>query len=181
MTKLQGYVGETPDLRGIFWTNELPQLKDYVNQGGLSRAAIFNAVEASLARLDTPYIDLLQIHRFDRSTPVEETMEALHDLVKSRKVRYIGASSMWATEFAEMQFVAERRGWTKFVSMQNHYNLLYREEEREMNRFCDRTGVGLIPVSFPLPLPCFYHLWSERHGLPFLSSGIMTLLIDFIR
>lgn len=145
MTKLHGYVGETPDLRGILYPNELPQLKDYTNQGGQSRAAIFNAVEASLARLDTPYIDLLQIHRFDRETPIEETMEALHDLVKSGKVRYIGASSMWATEFAEMQFVAEKRGWTKFVSMQNHYNLLYREEEREMNRFCDRTGVGLIP------------------------------------
>ena len=77
--------------------------------------------------------------------PIEETMEALHDLVKSGKVRYIGASSMWATQFARMQFVAEKHGWTKFVSMQNHYNLLYREEEREMNRFCDDTGVGLIP------------------------------------
>ena len=90
---------------------------------------------------------LLQIHRFDSLVPIEETMEALHDLVKSGKVRYIGASSMWATQFAQMQFVAEKHGWTKFVSMQNHYNLLYREEEREMNRFCDDTGVGLIPVS----------------------------------
>lgn len=116
-------------------------------QPGLSRQAIFAAVEASLARLDTPYIDLLQIHRFDPLVPIEETMEALHDLVKSGKVRYIGASSMWATQFARMQFVAEKHGWTKFVSMQNHYNLLYREEEREMNRFCDDTGVGLIPVS----------------------------------
>ena len=77
-------------------------------------------------------------------------MEALHDLVKSGKVRYIGASSMWATQFAQMQFVAEKNGWTKFISMQNHYNLLYREEEREMNRFCDATGVGLIPVSYHL-------------------------------
>jgi aryl-alcohol dehydrogenase-like predicted oxidoreductase len=121
---------------------------------GLSRQAIFNAVDASLRRLDTTYIDLLQIHRFDPNTPIEETMEALHDLVKSGKVRYIGASSMWATQFARMQFVAEIRGWTKFISMQNHYNLLYREEEREMNRFCRDTGVGLIPVSlflFPLP------------------------------
>jgi aryl-alcohol dehydrogenase-like predicted oxidoreductase len=116
----------------------------------LSRQAIFNAVDASLKRLDTPYIDLLQIHRFDPNTPLEETMEALHDLVKSGKVRYIGASSMWATQFAQLQFVAEKNGWTKFVSMQNHYNLLYREEEREMNRFCDATGVGLIPVSIRL-------------------------------
>ena len=145
MTKCYGYVGEDPSIRGIMLANELPQLKDYTNQGGLSRAAIFNAVNASLARLDTSYIDLLQIHRYDPGTPVEETMEALHDLVKSGKVRYIGASSMWAVQFAEMQFTAERRGWTKFVSMQNQYNLLYREEEREMNRFCNRTGVGLIP------------------------------------
>jgi hypothetical protein len=117
---------------------------------GLSRQAIFTAVEASLARLDTPYLDLLQIHRFDANTPIEETMEALHDLVKSGKVRYIGASSMWATQFAQMQFVAEKHGWTKFVSMQNHYNLLYREEEREMNRYCDAAGVGLIPVRLSL-------------------------------
>tara|TARA_R110002003_G_scaffold232_11_gene16808 strand:+ start:4532 stop:5119 length:588 start_codon:yes stop_codon:yes gene_type:complete len=124
----------------------MPQLKDYTNQGGLSRQAIFNAVNASLRRLDTDYVDLLQIHRFDPNTPIEETMEALHDLIKSGKVRYIGASSMWAVQFAQMQFVAEKNGWTKFISMQNHYNLLYREEEREMNRFCNDTGVGLIPV-----------------------------------
>ncbi|KAF2277344.1 aldo-keto reductase-like protein [Westerdykella ornata] len=147
LTKCYGYVGEDPGLRTINYATELPQLKDYVNQGGLSRAAIFNAVEKSLARLDTPYIDLLQIHRFDKNTPIEETMEALHDLVKSGKVRYIGASSMWAVEFAQMQFVAEKHGWTKFISMQNHYSLLYREEEREMIRFCNATGVGLIPVS----------------------------------
>lgn len=112
---------------------------------GLSRIAIFSAVEASLKRLDTPYIDLLQIHRFDYNTPIEETMEALHDLVRSGKVRYIGASSMWATQFAQMQHAAEKRGWTKFISMQNQYSLLYREEEREMNRYCNDTGVGLIP------------------------------------
>ena len=103
-------------------------------------------MHASLERLQTPYIDLLQIHRFDADTPIEETMEALHDLVRSGKVRYIGASSMWTFQFAMMQGVAERNGWTKFVSMQNHYNLLYREEEREMNRYCRLTGVGLIPV-----------------------------------
>ncbi|RDW71852.1 hypothetical protein BP5796_07886 [Coleophoma crateriformis] len=145
LTKCFSAVGEEPGLRSIFYPKELNISKDYVNQKGLSRQAIFAQVEASLARLDTPYIDLLQIHRFDKTVPIEETMEALHDLVRSGKVRYIGASSMWAVEFAQMQFVAEKHGWTKFISMQNHYNLLYREEEREMNRFCDMTGVGLIP------------------------------------
>jgi aryl-alcohol dehydrogenase-like predicted oxidoreductase len=146
LTKCFGYVGEDPSVRGILYKDEMPQLKDYTNQGGLSRQAIFNAVNASLKRLDLDYVDLLQIHRFDETVPIEETMEALHDLVKSGKVRYIGASSMWAVQFAQMQHVAEKNGWTKFVSMQNHYNLLYREEEREMNRFCNSTGVGLIPV-----------------------------------
>ncbi|KAH8808475.1 aldo/keto reductase [Xylogone sp. PMI_703] len=145
LSKCFGVVGEEPAIRHIFYPDAIRGSKDYVNQGGLSRQAIFNAVDASLRRLDTPYIDLLQIHRFDPRTPIEETMEALHDLVKSGKVRYIGASSMWATQFAQMQFVAEKNGWTKFVSMQNHYNLIYREEEREMNRYCNDTGVGLIP------------------------------------
>lgn len=146
LTKCFAYVGEDPGLRTMSYAQELPQLKDYTNHGGLSRQAIFNAVNASLKRLDLEYIDLLQIHRFDPNTPLEETMEALHDLVKSGKVRYIGASSMWAVQFAQMQFTAEKHGWTKFISMQNHYNLLYREEEREMIRFCNDTGVGLIPV-----------------------------------
>ncbi len=92
-------------------------------------------------------MDLLQIHRFDRNTPIEETMEALHDLVKMGKVRYIGASSMWAYQFVMMQAVAEKNGWTKFISMQNQHSLLYREEEREMNQYCLETGVGLIPWS----------------------------------
>lgn len=94
---------------------------DYVNQRGLSRQGIFNAVDASLKRLGTDYIDLLQIHRYDATVPVEETMKALHDLVEAGKVRYIGASSMWAVQFAGMQWTAERKGWTKFVSMQNWY------------------------------------------------------------
>lgn len=145
LTKAFGAVGEEPNVGLFFWPKEAAASKDYVNQRGLSRQALFNAVDASLRRLDTTYIDLLQIHRFDNETPIEETMEALHDLVKSGKVRYIGASSMWATQFAQLQFVAEKNGWTKFISMQNHYNLLYREEEREMNRFCNATGVGLIP------------------------------------
>ena len=107
---------------------ELKNERNYINQFGLSRAAIFNAVEASLKRLDTEYIDLLQIHRFDPDTPIEETMKALHDLIQSGKTRYIGASSMRAWQFAEMNHVAEKNGWTKFISMQNEYSLLYREE-----------------------------------------------------
>ncbi|KAG7059380.1 aldo/keto reductase [Colletotrichum scovillei] len=145
LTKCFFAVGEEPETRHFNYREEINKSKDYQNQWGLSRASIFNQVEASLKRLDTPYIDLLQIHRFDPRTPVEETMKALHDLVQTGKVRYIGASSMWGTQFAQMQFIAEKNGWTKFVSMQNHYNLLYREEEREMNRFCNDTGVGLIP------------------------------------
>lgn len=114
---------------------------------GLSRRAIFSAVEASLKRLDTDYIDLLQIHRLDPATPWEETMKALHDLVQMGKVLYIGASSMYASEFIQLQNLAERNGWTKFVAMQNLYHLLYREEEREMIRYCKQTGVGIIPYS----------------------------------
>jgi len=119
--------------------------KDYVNQSGLSRAAIFNATDACLERLATPYIDLLQIHRFDPNTPVEETMKALHDLVQSGKVRYIGASSMRAWQFAELNHVAEKHGWTTFVSMQAEYSLLYREDEREMIPYCNAHGIGYIP------------------------------------
>ncbi|KAF3920465.1 hypothetical protein ABW20_dc0106001 [Dactylellina cionopaga] len=145
LTKCWGHVLETPEGAAWFYKDALDRSKDYVNQAGLSRQAIFNAVNASLKRLETDYIDLLQIHRFDPTVPLEETMKALHDLVESGKVRYIGASSMWATQFARMQFVAEKNGWTKFISMQNQYNLLYRGEEREMNRFCNDTGVGIIP------------------------------------
>ncbi|KAL9600448.1 MAG: hypothetical protein Q9219_003201 [cf. Caloplaca sp. 3 TL-2023] len=146
LTKCCGTVreGNDPDTLAL---KDIDQTVDYINQRGLSRQGIFSAVEASLRRLDTPYIDLLQIHRFDKTVPIEETMEALHDLVKSGKVRYIGASSMWTHQFVMMQITAERRGWTKFISMQNYYNLLYREEEREMNKFCALTGVGLIPWS----------------------------------
>jgi aryl-alcohol dehydrogenase-like predicted oxidoreductase len=104
-------------------------------------------IDHSLARLGTDYVDLYQIHRFDPHTPVEETMEALHDLVKAGKVRYIGASSMYAWQFSKMQYTAERHGWTKFVSMQNYYNLLYREEEREMLPLCADQGVGVLPWS----------------------------------
>jgi aryl-alcohol dehydrogenase-like predicted oxidoreductase len=122
LTKCFGTVGEEPGFNHMRYP-WMKETKDYVNQSGLSRAAIFNAVNASLERLGTDYIDLLQIHRYDSTVPVEETMEALHDLVKANKVRYIGASSMWTYQFARMQDVAERHGWTKFVSMQNHYSL----------------------------------------------------------
>jgi 1-deoxyxylulose-5-phosphate synthase len=117
------------------------------NCSGLSRKHIMAAVDASLQRLGTDYIDLYQIHRWDPHTPIEETMAALHDTVQAGKVRYIGASSMWAWQFAKAQSCAERNGWTRFVSMQNHYNLLYREEEREMIPLCRDQGVALIPWS----------------------------------
>ena len=117
------------------------------NGEGLSRKHIMQAIDASLRRLGTDYVDLYQIHRFDVTTPVEETMEALHDVVKSGKARYVGASSMWAWRFAKMQRAAERGGWTRFVSMQNHYNLVYREEEREVIPMCVDEGVGVIPWS----------------------------------
>ncbi|EED22926.1 aldo-keto reductase, putative [Talaromyces stipitatus ATCC 10500] len=147
MTKCAIPVGEDVSVVGPAHGQFMKKSKQYVNQGGLSRASIFNQVEASLSRLNTDYIDVLQIHRYDPSTPPEETMKALHDLVQAGKVRYLGASSMWATQFANLQHIAERNGWTKFISMQNYYNLCYREEEREMTRFCKETGVGIIPWS----------------------------------
>jgi aryl-alcohol dehydrogenase-like predicted oxidoreductase len=115
--------------------------------GGLSRRAVMEQVDASLARLGTDYIDLYQIHRFDPNTPIEETMEALHDVVKAGKVRYLGASSMWAWQFASMQHVADLHGWTRFISMQDQYSLLNREEEREMFGLLAHQGVGSIPWS----------------------------------
>jgi 1-deoxyxylulose-5-phosphate synthase len=118
-----------------------------VNGGGLSAKHILSAIDASLTRLQVDYVDLYQIHRFDVHTPVEETMEALHDVVRAGKARYIGASSMYAWQFAKAQRAAERHGWTRFISMQNHYNLVYREEEREMIPQCIDQGVGCIPWS----------------------------------
>jgi 1-deoxyxylulose-5-phosphate synthase len=117
------------------------------NGRGLSRKAIFHEIDQSLKRLGTDYVDLYQIHRWDDATPIEETMEALHDVVKAGKARYLGASSMWAWQFAKAQNVAEKNGWTRFVTMQNHWNLLYREEEREMAPLCMDQGVGIIPWS----------------------------------
>jgi aryl-alcohol dehydrogenase-like predicted oxidoreductase len=120
---------------------------DKPNQGGLSRLHILHSVEQSLRRLGTDYLDLYQIHRWDYHTPIDETLEALHDLVRAGKVRYIGASSMFAWQFARSLYTADLRGWTRFVSMQNHYNLVYREEEREMAPLCLAEGVGMIPWS----------------------------------
>jgi aryl-alcohol dehydrogenase (NADP+) len=117
------------------------------NGGGLSRKAILHEIDASLTRLGMDYVDLYQIHRWDPATPIEETMQALHDVVRAGKARYLGASSMWAWQFAKAQSVAKEHGWTPFVSMQNQYNLLYREEERDMNPLCRDQGVGLIPWS----------------------------------
>ncbi|MCX5562690.1 aldo/keto reductase [Streptomyces sp. NBC_00038] len=117
------------------------------NARGLSRKAIMTEIDNSLRRLGTDYVDLYQIHRFDPATPVEETMEALHDVVKAGKARYIGASSMYAWQFSKAQYTARLNGWTRFVSMQNHYNLLYREEEREMLPLCADQGVGVLPWS----------------------------------
>lgn len=122
-------------------------LTDAPNAGGLSRKAIFQAIDASLKRLGTDYVDLYQIHRWDYATPIEVTLEALHDVVKAGKARAIGASSMYAWQFAKAQFTADRHGWTRFATMQNHLNLLHREEEREMIPFCVDQGVALLPWS----------------------------------
>ena len=131
------------------------------NTGGLSRKSLFTAVDASLRRLGTDYIDLYQVHRWDAATPIEETMEALHDIVKSGRVRYIGASSMASWQFSKAQYTARLRGLTEFVSMQNQVNLLYREEEREMLPLCEDMGIGVIPWS-PLARGMLTRDWSEQ-------------------
>jgi aryl-alcohol dehydrogenase (NADP+) len=130
------------------------------NGAGLSRAAIMLEIDNSLRRLGTDYVDLYQIHRWDPTVPIEETMEALHDVVKAGKARYLGASSMWAWQFAQAQHVAELNGWTPFVSMQDHYNLIYREEEREMLPFCADQGIAVIPWS-PLARGRLTRDWDE--------------------
>jgi aryl-alcohol dehydrogenase-like predicted oxidoreductase len=131
------------------------------NLAGLSRKSIFANIDASLRRLGTDYVDLYQIHRWDYATPIEETMEALHDVVKAGKARYIGASSMYAWQFAKALHVAERNGWTRFVSMQDHYNLLNREEEREMHPLCADERIGVIPWS-PLARGRLTRDWNEQ-------------------
>jgi aryl-alcohol dehydrogenase-like predicted oxidoreductase len=131
----------------IIATKAFNPMGDGPNDRGLSRKHLFDAIDASLRRLGVDHVDLYQIHRFDPDTPIEETLEALHDIVKAGKARYIGASSMDAWQFAKMLYVADRHGWTRFVSMQNHYNLVYREEEREMLPLCCEEGIGVIPWS----------------------------------
>jgi aryl-alcohol dehydrogenase-like predicted oxidoreductase len=137
-------------------------MRDEPNGHGLSRKAIFYELDQSLRRLQTDFVDLYQIHRWDYETPIEETLEALHDVVKSGKVRYIGASSMYAWQFTKALYLADLHGWTRFVSMQNHYNLLYREEEREMIPVCQSEGIGVIPWS-PLARGRLARPWQSEH------------------
>src|SRR6266568_2028346 len=152
--------GVTEEITGRLLSKLFPRREDYVlttkvyfpmgqgpNDGGLSRKHVFAAIDASLTRLGSDYVDLYQIHRWDYETPIEETMEALHDVVRAGKARYIGASSMYAWQFAKAQHIAETANWTRFISMQNHYNLIYREEEREMIPLCLDQGVGCVPWS----------------------------------
>jgi aryl-alcohol dehydrogenase (NADP+) len=147
------------------------------NGGGLSRKAVLTEIDASLRRLGTDYVDLYQIHRWDPHTPIEETMEALHDVVKAGKARYLGASSMWAWQFSKAQHVARRHGWTPFVSMQDHYNLLNREEEREMLPLCADQGVGVIPWS-PLARGRLARDWDESTERASTDEFGKTLYVD---
>src|SRR6478752_5250348 len=147
--------------RVIIATKVFNAMGDDPNQQGLSRKHIMHAIDDSLRRLGTDYVDLYQIHRFDYEAPIEETLTALHDVVKSGKARYIGASSMFAWQFARMLHTSDQLGLMRFVTMQNHYNLIYREEEREMNPLCRAEGVGLIPWS---PLARGFLAGNRRRG-----------------
>ena len=133
--------------QAVIATKAFFPMGDGPNDGGLSRKHLFESIDASLRRLGTDHVDLYQIHRFDPHTPIEETLEALNDIVRAGKARYIGASSTYAWQFARMLHVSDRRGWARFVAMQNHYNLVYREEEREMLPLCRAEGIGVIPWS----------------------------------
>ena len=144
----------------VIATKACGRMRPGPNGAGLSRKAIMHEIDASLARLGTDYVDLYQIHRFDHETPIEETLEALHDVVKAGKARYIGASSMYAWQFATMLHTAEANGWTRFVTMQDYVNLLYREEEREMLPLCEAEGIGVIPWS-PLARGRLARGWDE--------------------
>jgi aryl-alcohol dehydrogenase-like predicted oxidoreductase len=147
------------------------------NARGLSRKSILNEIDASLRRLGTDYVDLYQIHRWDKYTPIEETLEALHDVVKAGKARYIGASSMYAWQFAKALYVAEMNGWTRFASMQNHYNLLNREEEREMMPLCAAEGIGVVPWS-PLARGRLTRDWNETTNRMEMDEFGKTLYHD---
>lgn len=174
-TKVFACVGRGSEKPGTLSEEERDN-SGYVNQYGLSRKHIFESVDASLERLGLPYVDLLQIHRFDPNTPPKETMEALHDVVKAGKVRYIGASSMFAHQLLEYQYTARIHGWTEFISMQNLYNPMYREEEREMIPACRKFGMGGIPWS-PVAMGWLTRPWKafsettrgEEQGKGFLG------------
>jgi len=155
---LKGFAVKREDL--VIATKVHSKMGEGPNEKGLSRKHIMDSIDASLKRLGTDYVDLYQIHRWDYETPIEETLEALNDLVRAGKVRYLGASSMWAWEFSKALYLAEANGWTKFVSMQDHYNLLNREEEREMLPLCLDQGVGVIPWS-PLARGRLARPWDE--------------------
>ncbi len=155
----------------------MPVDREGPNSKGLSRKAIMSSIDASLRRLQTDYVDLYQIHRWDPEVPIEETLEALHDVVKAGKARYIGASSMWAWQFSKALHVAETHGWTRFVTMQNHYNLLNREEEREMLPLCADEGIGVIPWS-PLARGKLTRDWDEQTTRSESDEFGRTLYLD---
>ncbi|RMZ80978.1 hypothetical protein DV738_g2387, partial [Chaetothyriales sp. CBS 135597] len=169
------YFGVTPDNPSASIASTSVNDGDLLNQVGLSRKNIIEAVNQSVERLGT-YIDVLQIHRLDRDTPREEIMRALNDVVESGKVRYIGASSMAAWEFQELQNVAEKHNWHKFISMQNYYNLLYREEENEMIPYCNHTGVGLIPWS-PVARGVLSRPYTSRDTLRDKTDGFLKQIV----
>ncbi|SMQ77522.1 Predicted oxidoreductase [Bacillus sp. OV166] len=155
-------------------------VNDRPNGAGLSRKHIMSEIDKTLKRLGTDYVDLYQIHRWDYNTPIEETMEALHDVVKAGKARYIGASTIFAWQFLKAQNVAERNGWTKFVTMQNHYNLLYREEEREMLPLCKEDKIGVMPWS-PLAAGRLARPWGEmdeRAKVDVIGKAIYSVTAD---
>ncbi|WP_375482485.1 aldo/keto reductase [uncultured Jatrophihabitans sp.] len=155
----------------------MPVDGDGPNSKGLSRKAIFSAIDASLRRLQTDYVDLYQIHRWDPTVPIEETLEALHDVVKAGKARYIGASSMWAWQFSKALHVSDTHGWTRFVTMQDHYNLLNREEEREMLPLCAAEGIGVIPWS-PLARGKLTRDWDDTTTRSESDEFGRTLYLD---
>ena len=153
------------------------RMHDGPNGGGLSRKAILSEIDKSLKRLQTDYVDLYQIHRWDYDTPIAETMEALHDVVKAGKARYIGASAMFAWQFQKALHVAERHGWTRFVSMQNHLNLIYREEEREMMPLCRDQKIGVIPYS-PLAAGRLTRDWKSSSTLRAETDKVAVMKYD---
>ena len=153
------------------------KMREEPNGGGLSRKAILSEIDNSLRRLDTDYVDLYQIHRWDYETPIEETLEALNDVVRTGKVRYIGASAMWAWQFQKALGISEKYGWARFVSMQNHLNLIYREEEREMLPLCRDQGIGVIPYS-PLASGRLTRDWATESSLRSETDQIQKMKYD---